>query len=278
MLHKLSVLIPLVFTPLLLVGCQSSSTPAPVVSLYTLGYGAGAVQTQTVAAGSSTALPVNVSGGSNGGLALSATVNNANCTLTSSSATTDSSGNASFTVQAGPGGGLGCNVTVNLLGVNATRSNVGFALNIREIQRSLSAPSSILSVPTTPTATTLDLSKASALLSLSSPHAALGASNDSFTLRISGLPAAPTGYVYVLWHTDASSVTTALNSFKNAGTGNLNYSSPPPANASSSAAPTDSRAGFSRVFVTLEAGNALPAAPGDLVALDTADSVFVQSL
>jgi|GEM_PF-2461013 len=281
MLHKLSVLIPLVFTPLLLVGCQSSSTPAPVAPLYTLGYGTGAAQTQTVAAGSSTTLPVNVTGGSNSGLALSATVNNGNCTLTSSTASTDASGNASFSVQAGPGGGLGCTVTVNLLGVAATRSNVGFALNIREIQRSLSASSSTLNVPTTPTATTLDLSKASGLMSLSSPHAALGSSNDSFTLRISGLPAAPAGYLYALWKTDAASVTTALDSFKNTSNGavNLNYTSPPPTNTgSSSATPVDNRANFSRVFVTLESGNTLPATPGSLLVLDTADSVFTQSL
>ncbi len=278
-MFKFQTLATLLVTPFLLVGCQSSTTqPAPAP--YTLGYSASAAQSQTVATGSSSTLAVNVSGGSTlGNLQLSATVNNSYCTLASSNATTDSSGNASFAVTAGPGGGLGCAITVNLLGVTATRSAVNFNLNIRELQRTLAAPSSNVSVPTT-TPTVLNLTNTTAILSVASPHAALGSSNDSFRLQIQGLPPTPAGYSYVLWRSSAAGLTVGLDTFKNASGGavNLNYTAPAPSNSGSSATVTDNRSSLDRVFVTVEAGAVIPAIPSALVVLDTAGSLFVQSL
>jgi hypothetical protein len=119
-------------------------------------------------------------------------------------------------------------------------------------------------------------------LTLSSPNAALGSANDSFNLRIINLPPLPTGYTYVLWATSAASLTTGLDAFRNATNGplGLSYNATPPTNSGSSspATLTDNRANLTRVFVTVETGAAIPAAPGTLIALDTGSSVFVQSI
>jgi hypothetical protein len=267
--------------PLALVGCQSSS---PSIVTYSLNYATGAVQNQVAASGSSATLNVTASaaaGGSAAGLTLTATLNNGYCTLPSSTATTDANGNASFSVTAGSGGGLSCAVTVSLPSVSAARAALGFNLSIRDLQRALTAPSSTLTVPTTPNPTTLDLSTVNALMSLSSPNAALGSANDSFNLRVSGLPPVPAGYTYVLWATNAASVTTGLEAFKNAANTSVSvsYNAAPPANSASiPTPPTDNKANFTRVFVTVESGSAIPAMPSALVALDTGSSVFVQGL
>jgi hypothetical protein len=276
-----AVSIAALLAPVALIGCQSSS---PSLSVYSLNYATGAVQNQSVASGSSATLNVNVSasaGGTVSGLVLTASLNNAYCTLPAATATTDASGNASFGVTAGSGGGLSCAVTISLPSVSAARAALGFNLGIRGLQRALTASASTLVVPTTPNPTTLDLSKVTALMSLASPNAALGSANDSFNIRVSNLPPAPSGYTYALWATDAASVTTGLDAFKNAANApiGLSYNTAPPANSASiPAAPMDNKANFTRVFVTVESGSAIPATPGALVALDTGSSVFVQSL
>jgi hypothetical protein len=277
-----SAVVLLFLIPVALIGCQSTSPT--LVTTYVLGYASGTQQNQVVAAGSNTNLGVTVSasaGGSASGLALTASVNNSYCTLGSNSATTDANGNASFNLTAGSGSGLSCSITVSLPAVNASRSTLGFTVSIRNLQRGLSAPNASLNVPTTPNPSVLDLSKVSALMTLSSPHAALGSANDSFALRVSGLPPAPTGFTYVLWATDAASVTTGLDAFRNASNSpfNVNYVAPPPANTGSisPATPTDNKANFTRVFVTVESGAAIPATPSTLIALDTGSSIFVQS-
>jgi hypothetical protein len=148
--------------PIALIGCQSSSTSS--LAVYSLNYASGAAQSQVIAAGSSANLGVNVSVGSGGnvsGLSLTASVNNGYCTLASGSATTDASGNASFSVSAGPASNLSCTVTVGLPSVVTSRGTLGFSVGIRGLQRALTAPAATLSVPTTPTATSLDLSKVS---------------------------------------------------------------------------------------------------------------------
>lgn len=268
--------------PIALIGCQSSS---PNLVSYGLSYASGAAQNQVIPSGSSATLGVTASasaGGSAAGLVLTASLNNGYCTLASNIATTDAGGNASFTATAGSGGGLSCTVTVSLPSVSASRSALGFGISIRSLQRALSAPSTTLSVPTTPTPTILDLSAVNALMSLSSPNAALGSANDSFNLRVSNLPPVPNGYTYVLWATNAASVTTGLDAFKNGANAplSLSYNAAPPTNSASSipATPIDNKANFTRVFVTVESGAAIPATPSALVALDTGSSVFVQSV
>lgn len=272
------------FFPLALIGCQTAAPTVPNNPItYALNYGTGAQQNLTIAAGSSATLAVNVSSSTDGtvsGLALTATTNNGYCTLASGNATTDASGNASFTVNAGTGGNLSCTVSVSLPSVNASRATVNFTVSIRAIQRSLTAPVASLSIATTPNPTTISLAGVSAQMTLSSPHAALGSANDSLNLRIAGLPALPNTFTYVLWATNAASVTTGLDTFRNASNSPIvvNYTATPPTNVgtNSPVTPTDNRGNYTRVFVTIEAGSAIPAAPSSQVALDTGSSVFVQ--
>lgn len=266
--------------PIALFGCQTALPNNPV---YALNYASGVQQNQVVAAGSSAVLSVNVSsstGGMVGGLGLSATVNNGYCGLVSSSASTDTTGNASFTLTAGSAGGLACTVTVNLPSLNASRAAVNFTVNVRAIQRVLTAPVTSLVIATTPNPTTINLASTTAQMTLSSPNAALGSANDSLNLRIANLPALPNTFTYVLWATNAASLTTGLDAFRNAGNAPvaIGFNATPPANVgtNSPATPIDNKANYTRVFVSIEAGSSIPATPSTQIALDTGTSVFVQ--
>lgn len=268
--------------PIGFIGCQTAVPNNPIT--YALNYASGVQQNQVLAAGSAATLSVNVSsstGGTAGSVVLSASTNNGYCSLPSSSASTDASGNASFTVTAGSGGGLSCTITVSLPSLNASRGALNFAVSIRAIQRTLTAPVGSLTIATLPTATTLSLAALTAQMSLSSPNAALGSSNDSLNLRIAGLPPLPNTFTYVLWASnEAGSTTTGLDTFRNASNSPLSvgYNAAPPANTgtTSPAIPTDNKANYSRVFVTIEAGSVIPATPSSQVALDTGSSLFVQ--
>jgi hypothetical protein len=267
----LSLLIPALFA------CQTSVPNNPIT--YALNYGTAAQQNLVLAAGSSATLAVTVSSSAGGGVAglmLSANLNNGYCTLPASSAITDANGNASFSVNAGTGGNLACAVTVSLPSVNASRAAVNFSLNIRPIQRLLTAPVSSLTVA----GTTISLAGVSAQMSLTSPNAALGSSNDSFNLRVSGLPALPNTLSYVLWATNAAGVTTGLDVWRNTGNAPLSigYSATPPSNTGSTSpvVPTDNRANFTQVFVTVETGSVVPATPSSNIALETGSNLFVQ--
>ena len=268
------------FVPIALFGCQTAVQNAPI---YAIGYAAGTQQNQVIAAGSSATLSVNVSsntGTAVSGLLLSATVNNGYCSLPNATVSTDANGNASFGVLAGSGGNLACTVGITLPGVNASRATVNFTINIRAIQRVLTAPVSSLSLATVPTPITINLASTTAQMTLSSPYAALGSVNDSLNLRIGNLPALPNSFTYVLWATNAASITTGLEAFRNASNAPLaiGFNATPPANTgiNSPVVPIDNKTNYDRVFVTIESGSAIPATPSTQIALETGSSLFVQ--
>ena len=266
--------------PIVLFGCQTAVPNAPI---YAINYATGTQQNQVIAAGSSTTLSVSVSsntGGTVSGLVLSATVNNGYCSLPNATVSTDASGNASFGVLAGSGGSLACTVAIGLPSVNASRAAVNFTINIRAIQRVLTAPVSSLSIATVPTPTTINLANTTAQMTLSSPNAVLGSANDSLNLRISNLPALPNSFTYVLWATNAATLTTGLDAFRNASNTPLaiGFNATPPVNTgtNSPVTPVDNKTNYNRVFVTIESGSAIPATPSTQIALDTGSSLFVQ--
>jgi hypothetical protein len=266
--------------PIALFGCQTAVPNAPI---YAINYAVGTQQNQVIASGSSATLSVNVSsntGGTVAGLVLSATVNNGYCSLPNTTVSTDASGNASLGVLAGSGGNLACTVAVSLPSVNASRAAVNFTINIRAIQRVLTAPVSSLSIATLPTPTTINLASTTAQMTLSSPNAVLGSANDSLNLRISNLPALPNTFTYVLWATNAASLTAGLDAFRNASNAPLaiGFNATPPVNTgtNSPVTPMDNKTNYNRVFVTIESGSAIPATPSTQIALDTGSSLFVQ--
>lgn len=267
-------------TPIALFGCQTATPSAPI---YAINYAAGTQQNQVIAAGSSATLSVGVSsntGGTVSGLVLNATVNNGYCSLPSATVSTDANGNASFGVLAGSGGSLACTVAVTLPSVNASRATLNFTINIRAIQRVLSAPVSSLNIATLPNPTVINLASTTAQMTLTSPNAALGSANDSLNLRISNLPGLPNSLTYVLWATNAADLTTGLDAFRNASNAPLSigFNATPPVNTGTNSpiTPVDNKSNYNRVFVTIESGSVIPATPSTQIALDTNSSLFVQ--
>ena len=122
---------------------------------------------------------------------------------------------------------------------------------------------------------------ANAQVALTNPNLSLGVASDGISVSISGLPVNPSGWTYAVYATDDAAVTTRLGLLgSNARGGTFNFSSAPPSNAvPAPTGITDSKAKFSRVFVTLEPvsggdGGLASSTPGSSVILDNASSAW----
>ncbi len=122
---------------------------------------------------------------------------------------------------------------------------------------------------------------ASAQASLTNPNLNLGVAGDGISLTWNALPINPSGWKYALYAGDASGATTRLSAFNSNGqSGNVNFSSPAPANGALPSSITDLKAQFTRVFITLEPissgdGGYASGAAGAVIALDSGSSAWV---
>ncbi len=154
----------LISSALSLASC-SSNTAFP--STYTLNPASNS--NQIAASGSSVNVAVqlvDVGGAGVGNIKLSALADVRYCTVSPAGATTDASGNASFSVTALGITGVNCTTGITVVGASTSRATVNFATFIRPAQRGLSVPATV-ALPNG-AATVTDAGAAASSISLSS--------------------------------------------------------------------------------------------------------------
>ncbi len=143
----------------------SSSTPLPTT--FTLNPSSGI--NQIAASGSSVNLGVQVVDASSSGVGnikLSALSDARYCTVNPTTATTDASGNAAFSVTVLGITGVNCATGITIVGASTSRATVNFATFVRPAQRSLNVPASVI-VPSG-TATITDAGTSASSITISS--------------------------------------------------------------------------------------------------------------
>ncbi len=155
----------LAFAAVSLVGCNTAAPSIPA----TLTINAVSGNNQIAASGSAVGTPLVIqvvsSSGAASGVSVAAFTDTRYCSISPATASTDTNGNASFTVTALAITGVTCNSNLTIVGQTVSRGTIAFNTFIRPAQRNLSLVST-LALPTA-TATVTDAGAATGSVNIS---------------------------------------------------------------------------------------------------------------